>query len=85
MDGGVQREMTVKEVCDKMRKEIKGIELEARALMDNSEFKNEQIARNQHSEMKANIMLTVRCLEDARMRVGKILQWADGGLSIYDK
>ncbi len=35
--------------------------------------------------MKANIMLTYRHLEDARMRIGKILQAADDGVSILDK
>ncbi len=30
-------------------------------------------------------MLTYRHLEDASMRLGKILQHLDGGVSVYDK
>ncbi len=36
-------------------------------------------------EMTAKIMLAYRHLEDARMRVGKILQAAGDGVSILDK
>lgn len=36
-------------------------------------------------EVKANIMLSYRHLEDARMRLGKVLQALEGGKSIYDK
>jgi hypothetical protein len=34
-------------------------------------------------EMAANIKLAYRCLEDARMRVGKAVQAFDGGQSCY--
>lgn len=37
------------------------------------------------SEMHANVMLAYRHLEDARMRIGKIIQAKEGGKSIYDK
>jgi hypothetical protein len=36
-------------------------------------------------EAIANAMLAVRHLEDARMRLGKLIQAADGGTSVYDK
>lgn len=36
-------------------------------------------------EMKGNIMLAYRNLENAHMRLGKVLQAQDGGTSIYDK
>lgn len=36
-------------------------------------------------EAIANIMLAYRHLEDARMRLGKVIQAVDGGVSIYDK
>ena len=36
-------------------------------------------------EMKANIMLAYRHLEDAVMRMGKVIQAHDGGVSVYDK
>lgn len=36
-------------------------------------------------EMIANAMLAYRHLEDASMRLGKVLQAYDGGVSVYDK
>lgn len=36
-------------------------------------------------EMRANVMLAYRHLEDSAMRMGKILQAMDGGVSCYDK
>jgi hypothetical protein len=37
------------------------------------------------SEAIANAMLAYRHLEDASMRLGKVLQALDGGVSVYDK
>lgn len=37
------------------------------------------------NEMMANIMLTYRKLEDARMRIGKVFQALDGGKSVYNR
>lgn len=39
----------------------------------------------QWSEMQANLQIAHRKLEDARMRVGKIIQALDGGESVYDR
>ena len=39
----------------------------------------------QTGEIRANIMLSFRHLEDARMRLGKAIQYIDGGVSILDK
>lgn len=36
-------------------------------------------------EVVANLMLCYRHLEDASMRLGKVLQARDGGVSVYDK
>lgn len=36
-------------------------------------------------EVMANLMLSYRHLEDASMRLGKVLQAYDGGVSCYDK
>lgn len=37
------------------------------------------------SEIIANLMLSYRHMEDASMRLGKVLQAWDGGVSVYDK
>ena len=36
-------------------------------------------------EIIANLMLSYRHLEDAAMRLGKVIQAHDGGKSVYDK
>ena len=36
-------------------------------------------------EAKANITLAYRHLEDARMRLGKVIQAIEGGVSIWDE
>lgn len=37
-------------------------------------------------EVNANLMIAVRRLEDARMRLGKAIQWGcEDGVSIYDQ
>lgn len=37
------------------------------------------------SEVFANLMLAYRHMEDASMRLGKAIQYLDGGVSVYDK
>ena len=36
-------------------------------------------------ECIAHAMIALRAVEDARMRLGKVIQYADGGESVYDK
>jgi hypothetical protein len=36
-------------------------------------------------EAVANVILAYRHLEDASMRLGKVIQALDGGVSVYDK
>ena len=78
-------QMTVKEICDKLRVDIKNSGHLTHAFMTHSVFDRQEMYSGQHGEMKANIMLTYRHLEDARMRIGKILQAAGDGVSILDK
>jgi hypothetical protein len=37
------------------------------------------------NEAIANVMLAYRHLEDASMRLGKVIQALDGGVSVYDR
>ena len=71
--------------CSDLRKEISRIIDAVRLLMNDKTFKGEQSFEGQHGEMKANIMLSYRHLEDARMRLGKVMQQIQGGISKYDK
>lgn len=36
-------------------------------------------------EVLAQLTISLRAVEDARMRLGKVIQYADGGTSVYDK
>lgn len=79
-------EIALKQRCDGLRYEILEIATAVKSLMKLSDFELiKEAYEGQHGEMKANIMLTYRHLEDARMRVGKILQAANDGVSILDK
>mgnify|MGYP001616140116 CR=1 FL=1 len=41
--------------------------------------------QSDQAEVMANIVLAYRHLEDAAMRLGKVHQSLDGGISVYDK
>lgn len=82
---GVDREPTFTELCNNMRVRIGADADMTMRLKASSVFDSEQSYPYQHSEMVANIMLAYRHLEDARMRIGKILQAAGDGVSILDK
>lgn len=43
------------------------------------------VAQPDRGEMIANAMLAYRHLEDARMRLGKVIQAYEGGVSVHDK
>lgn len=47
--------------------------------------KEDGIVPEDKSEMIANLILSYRHLEDAKMRLGKAIQAKNGGVSIYDK
>jgi len=76
---------TLESLCEEMNQDINRNAKTVKALMNNDRFKGDEAYAGQFGEMKANIMLTYRHLEDARMRVGKILQAAGDGVSILDK
>ncbi len=80
-----QIERPLKDACDGLRASIQVSAKMVKSLLDHGDFSSEQRYPGQHGEMKANIMLAYRHLEDARMRIGKILQAADDGVSILDK
>jgi hypothetical protein len=76
---------TFKECCFKMRSALESDKIFTKGLMKHQDFKNEQTHEGQHGEMKANIMLAYRHLEDARMRIGKAVQAYDDGKSCYPR
>lgn len=75
--------------CNDFRRQIGHLGNQVRTLMNHPEFKTVQRPDDPNprdaGEMKANIMLAFRHLEDARMRLGKAIQASEGGVSCYDK
>ena len=81
-----QRPMTVEEICNQTRGELKRMERLARMIKDREHLgQHTETYEGQHGEMIAQSMLAVRAIEEARMRLGKVLQYAGDGVSIYDK
>lgn len=74
-----------KDDCFSARGKIEELKPEVLRLMGHNVFTSDASGPNQHGEMKANIMLAYRHLEDARMRLGKVVQAYDGGKSVYPK
>lgn len=78
--------------CLELRTKTRDIEQEvrsAKAFVTESKLSKssvlEGVSHENFSEMLANYMLAVRHLEDARMRLGKVIQYLEGGTSIFDK
>lgn len=81
---GAMREMTEEEYCKQLRDNVR--DLGAKILTLKDKYKNREDAfAGQTAEMIANVMLAYRHMEDARMRIGKIMQQLQGGVSIFDK
>jgi hypothetical protein len=78
-------EENIKDLSYKLRAAVLEISNGVNALHKHSVFEEEQSSTGQHSEMHANITLAYRHLEDARMRMGKVVQAYDGGTSCYPK
>ena len=76
----------MEEKCKLLRDEIRDLATKVRELVEHSCYVagSEELS-GQHAEMKANTMLAYRHLEDARMRLGKVMQQIQGGTSIYDR
>ena len=68
--------MTSIEAANEARAQIKATAEAVLAMKDGFLTNNEAIA---------NVMLAYRHLEDASMRLGKVIQAVDGGVSVYDK
>lgn len=67
---------TLADFCNRRRADLLSIEMDARALVGQKKVSGEAAAQ---------AMLAVRHLEDARMRLGKVIQHTDGGgVSCWD-
>lgn len=72
-----------KSSCDGWRAVLQDAERAARGLTATVSFLPEGV---EFQEVNANLMLAIRHIEDARMRLGKAIQWGcQGGVSCFDK
>jgi hypothetical protein len=78
-----EQDIDFKEACYRLRGDI--LPLEARIKQIEANLKLFYSTGADTEEMKANLRLAYRHLEDARMRLGKAVQAFDGGTSVYDR
>ena len=77
----------VKQIVDHANVYRKGIKALAHGVLTfrHATAAVEAVPGGNHSEVVANITLAYRHLEDASQRLGKAIQAADGGVSVYDR
>jgi hypothetical protein len=80
-----ESETLLQTLCNQLRESIRRTEVEVRQLKEQAAMKFPDAYPGQHGEMIGQSMLAVRALEEARMRLGKVLQYAGDGVSIYDR
>lgn len=78
-----QNDLSFDAACSMHRLALKAITENTSRLMTHPAFETPTSGMNV-AEMKANVMLAYRHLEDAAMRLGKAVQAFDGGKSVYD-
>lgn len=84
---------TLDDECNSQRAACKAIEKELRALKDKitrdritrDRRGNEDSFPGQTAEILGQLTLAFRHLEDARMRIGKVIQYSGDGISCFDK
>jgi hypothetical protein len=77
--------MDIKASCNQLREESLLIERKTRELKRHfSNIPPDPDRLIDLGEMLANATLAIRHFEDARMRLGKVIQAFDGGVSVYD-
>ena len=74
----------IENVVDTLRSEMENLAQGILALKAHGYFNDDIRDPANDGEMFANIMLAFRCAEDAKMRLGKVLQAHNGGTSKYD-
>ena len=84
----IMKPVDFKEGCFGMRGDIELIKSAVKNWMEHPDLLNADgkgSPLSQKGEMIANLKLAYRHLEDARMRLGKVVQAYDGGKSCYPK
>jgi len=77
-DVAINHAKTLRQALDTFEKQV----WEYRDLIINTNYRESGVDKN---EMISNVIIAYRHVEDARMRLGKVIQAASGGESVYDK
>ncbi len=77
---GFPIEDALKPECDSIRADLLAIEKRAREIV----AKQEEATDDGANERYISAQLAVRHIEDARMRIGKVLQYSRDGISCFD-
>jgi hypothetical protein len=75
----------IKPECDQLRADIKAIEQRVREMRGRNDTQLPYLTCYDLPEVIKNFELTISHLEDAAMRIGKVLQHASNGVSILDQ
>ena len=73
-------EEQLEEVCNRLREDLLDVEKQVRVMRTGMTGR----AAHDLAECIAQATLALRHVEDARMRLGKVIQHATNGVSIYD-
>lgn len=79
---------TLADECNSVRAACKDLEMGLRAFKDKIQNDRREQLDNfpgQTGEILGQVTLAFRHLEDARMRVGKVIQYSGDGVSVFDK
>ena len=79
---------TLTDECNRVRAACKDLEMGLRAMKDKIQADRrgqEDSFPGQIGEILGQVTLAFRHLEDARMRVGKVIQYSGDGVSVFDK
>lgn len=73
-------------LCNHVRNQLQQVGDYLKATKEGTSFSEAAESEGaDRGEMIANLTLAYRHLEDARMRLGKAIQAAEGGVSVFDK
>ena len=84
--------LTIEERCDLLRENIEMVKSKIVSIVDDTEMsevetllEGDNIPDRRNANMKENLTLAFRHVEDAKMRLGAVIQAYQGGISILDK
>lgn len=92
VDSSGQEKRSLQDKCERERQKIKNITENVVDLLNDEELVQSDnslpsgnLPRTRNENVHENVTLAFHSLEDARMRLGKVMQALQGGVSVFDK